>query len=84
MEINEDYKLVLLNDDVNSFSYVMACLIRFCMHEPQQAEQCAMIADNVGRCAVKHGSYYAMENMRDQLTGLNIQVKVEKNEGNMY
>ena len=58
MDIIEDYKLVLLNDDVNSFSYIMACLIRFCMHEPQQAEQCAMIADNVCRCTVKHGSFY--------------------------
>jgi ATP-dependent Clp protease adaptor protein ClpS len=62
----------------------MACLIRVCMHEPIQAEQCALIADNVGHCTIKYGSYYTMENMKDQLTGLNIQVKLEVNEGNMY
>lgn len=84
MDINEDYKLVLLNDDFNNFQYIMACLIRFCMHDSIQAEQCAIIADNVGRCSIKHGSYYAMENMKDQLTSLNIKVKVEKNESNMY
>ena len=84
MEIIKDYKLILLNDEVNSFPYIMACLIRFCMHEPIQAEQCALIADTVGHCTIKYGSYYTMENMKDQLTGLNIQVKLEVNEGNMY
>ena len=84
MDIVDDHKLVLLNDDVNSFPYIMACLIRFCMYEPGQAEQCALIADSVGRCAIKHGSYFDMEEMRDKLAGLNIKTKVEINEGNMY
>jgi len=84
MEIIKDYKLILLNDEVNSFSYIMACLIRFCMHEPIQAEQCSLIADSVGQCTIKYGSYYAMENMKDQLAGLNIKVKLEVNEGNLY
>tara|TARA_R110002126_G_scaffold289751_1_gene445395 strand:+ start:431 stop:715 length:285 start_codon:yes stop_codon:yes gene_type:complete len=84
MDIVDDYKLVLLNDEVNSFSYVMACLIRFCTYEPGQAEQCALIADMVGRCAIKHGSYFDMEEMRDKLSGLNIKTKVEVNEGYMH
>jgi ATP-dependent Clp protease adaptor protein ClpS len=84
MDIIDDYKLILVNDEVNSFSYIMACLIRFCMHEPGQAEQCALIADTVGKCAIKHGSYYAMEEMKDQLAGLNIKAKVEINDSNLY
>ena len=84
MDIVDDYKLILLNDEINSFSYIMACLIRFCGYEPGQAEQCALIADSVGRCAIKHGSYYAMEEMKDQLLGFNIKAKVEINEGNLY
>ena len=80
MDIVDDYKLVLLNDEVNSFSYVMACLIRFCGYEPGQAEQCALIADSVGRCAIKHGSYYDMEEIKDRLSGLNIKTKLETNE----
>ena len=54
------------------------------MHEPSQAEQCALIADSVGQCTIKYGSYYAMENMKDQLAGLNIKVKLEINESNLY
>lgn len=84
MDINEDYKLILLNDEVNSFSYIMACLIRFCGHQPQQAEQCALIADSVGRCAIKHGSYFDMEEMKDRLSGLNIKTKLETNESNLH
>jgi ATP-dependent Clp protease adaptor protein ClpS len=84
MEVNQDYKLILYNDDVNSFTYIMACLIRFCMMEPQQAEQCTLIADLVGKCTVAHGSYYAMEDIQDKLTGLNVKVKLEKNESDMY
>jgi len=84
MDIIDDYKLILFNDEVNSFPYIIACLIRFCMHEPTQAEQCALIADSIGKCAIKHGSYGAMENMKDQLVGFNIKAKVEINEGNMH
>ena len=84
MDAIQDYRLILYNDDTNSIAYIMARLIRFCMHEPIQAEQCALIADNTGKCIIKHGSYYAMENMKDQLSGLNIKVKVEQNESNLY
>ena len=84
MDINEDYKLVLLNDEVNSFSYIMACLIRFCGYDPGQAEQCALIADSVGRCAIKHGSYFDMIDIQGRLSGLNIKTKVENNESNMH
>lgn len=84
MDIIEDHKLILLNDEVNSFSYIMACLIRFCGYEPGQAEQCALIADSVGRCAIKHGSYLDMIEVQVRLSGLNIKTKVENNESNMH
>lgn len=79
-----DYKLVLLDDDVNSFAYIMACLIRYCKHEPEQAEQCALIADTRGFCSIKHGSYFDMEELRDQLDGLNIIVNMEIDESYMH
>jgi hypothetical protein len=36
-----------------AFSYVVACLIKFCGHEPQQAEQCALVVDLAGQCTSK-------------------------------
>ena len=52
--------IVLFNDDHNDFAFVMACLIKYCKHTPMQAEQCALITHNVGKCAVKYGSLGAL------------------------
>ena len=80
MELPEDHKLILFNDDVHSFDYVMACLIKFCGHEPQQAEQCALIADLTGQCTIKHGCWAQIETMRESLEAVELKVKVEGNE----
>lgn len=48
--------IVLYNDDHNDFAFVVACLIKYCGHTPLQAEQCALITHNVGKCSVKVGS----------------------------
>lgn len=79
-ELPEDYKLILFNDDKHSFAYVVACLIKFCGHEPQQAEQCALIADLAGQCTVKHGCWAQIETMKELLEGVELKVKMETNE----
>lgn len=48
--------LVLFNDDEHTFEYVISCLIKFCEHNPLQAEQCTLIAHHNGQCDVKHGT----------------------------
>ena len=57
MGATKTHKLVLYNDHTNDFLYVTACLIRYCNHEPTQAEQCAIIAHNSGKCSVKSFSF---------------------------
>ena len=37
------YSLVVWNDEVNSFDWVIQTLIEVCHHSTEQAEQCAMI-----------------------------------------
>ena len=83
MELPEDHKLILFNDDSHSFSYVMACLIKFCGHEPQQAEQCVLVADLAGKCTIKHGCWAQIETMRESLEALGLKVKMEEYEGDM-
>ena len=57
-EFDEDLKeLILHNDDVNTFDYVIDALVDVCGHELEQAEQCAMIAHYKGRCGIKSGTY---------------------------
>ena len=51
-----DYKIVLFNDDHNTFEWVIKSLIDVCDHSSEQAEQCAMIVHTKGKYAVKHGT----------------------------
>ena len=84
MEDNKTHKLVLYNDDKISFPYVMACLIRLCNYEPNQAEQCALIAHGKGECAIKHGTYEDMFDLMYNFEALEIKVKIKEYAGNMY
>ncbi len=54
---DEGCNLVLHNDEVNTFGHVITCLIRYCEHSAEQAEQCAWIVHLKGKCQVKSGSY---------------------------
>lgn len=56
-QLIKDYEIVVFNDDVNTFDFVIDALIDVCEHEPIQAEQCTMLIHYKGKCAVKTGSY---------------------------
>ena len=84
MELPEDHKLILFNDDEHSFGYVVACLIKFCGHEPQQAEQCALVADLAGQCTIKHGCWAQIDTMREFLEGVDLKVKMVENEDDVH
>jgi ATP-dependent Clp protease adaptor protein ClpS len=69
--------LVLYNDEVNSFDFVIESLVEVCNHDFEQAEQCALIAHYKGRCAVRSGSYEELKGMSDELTQRRLTVAVE-------
>ena len=50
-------QLVLFNDDVHTFDYVIKSLVDICRHTEEQAAQCAILVHCHGKCTVKHGSY---------------------------
>lgn len=50
-------KIILYNDEVNTFDHVIDMLVAACDHTPIQAEQCSMIVHYKGKCSVKTGSY---------------------------
>ena len=60
-------KLVLHNDDVNTFDYVMEILVEICDHSMNQAEQCATITHFKGKCEVRSGSVPEMKELRYKL-----------------
>ena len=64
---DEVYKLVLWNDDVNTFDYVIECLIEICGHTLEQAEQCTILVHYKGKCTVKTGSLELLKPMHEKL-----------------
>ena len=58
---SKEYEIILHNDDVNTFDHVINCLIRYCDHTLEQAEQCAYIVHYRGKCTVKTGSFEDLE-----------------------
>ncbi len=55
-EINQS-EIVLFNDDVNTFDFVIDSLIEVCEHTLEQAEQCTILVHYKGKCTVKTGEY---------------------------
>jgi ATP-dependent Clp protease adaptor protein ClpS len=71
------YSLVVWNDEVNSFDWVIQTLIEICSHSNEQAEQCAMLIHTQGKYAVKQGSYEELKPMCDAITDRGIGATVE-------
>jgi ATP-dependent Clp protease adaptor protein ClpS len=53
--ITSGVKLIVFNDDVNTFDHVIECLVRICNHDVLQAEQSAVIIHYKGKAVVKTG-----------------------------
>ncbi len=65
--VSEENILILYNDDVHSFDYVIDALIDICKHEYEQAAQCTIITHYKGKCDVKKGSFDILKTMKDAL-----------------
>ncbi|MBF5026388.1 ATP-dependent Clp protease adaptor ClpS [Planobacterium oryzisoli] len=63
----EEHKLVLWNDDVNTFDFVIESLIEICGHTLEQAEQCTLLVHYKGKCTVKTGPLELLEPMHKKL-----------------
>ena len=59
--------LVLHNDDVHTFDYVIKALVDICRISSSQAEQCAILVHCHGKCTVKHGNYETLLPMHTAL-----------------
>jgi ATP-dependent Clp protease adaptor protein ClpS len=73
------YSLVVWNDEVNTFEWVIETLIDVCGHSEEQAEQCAMIIHTRGKYAVKHGEYDTLKPMCNSITERGINATVDEN-----
>ncbi|MEO7962090.1 MAG: ATP-dependent Clp protease adaptor ClpS [Ginsengibacter sp.] len=71
-------QLIVWNDDVTTFEWVITTLVEVCKHSTEQAEQCAMIIHSKGKYSVKEGSYDVLKPMCDAITERGIGATVEE------
>ena len=69
--------LVVWNDEINTFEWVIETLIEICGHSFEQAEQCSLIIHQNGKYAVKNGSYDDLKPLCDAITERGINATIE-------
>jgi ATP-dependent Clp protease adaptor protein ClpS len=72
------FNLIVWNDEVNTFDWVIETLVEVCGHTFEQAEQCAFIIHFHGKYAVKKGDYETLNPMREAITNRGINATIEE------
>ncbi|MBC6400945.1 MAG: ATP-dependent Clp protease adaptor ClpS [Ekhidna sp.] len=68
--------LMVYNDDFNTFEHVINTLIKVCMHDVHQAEQCTYLIHYKGKCSVKKGMYEDLRPMREGIADAGIKAAI--------
>jgi len=74
-EVNQ-HEIVLHNDDVNTFDFVIDSLINVCEHSVEQAEQCTWLVHFKGKCTVKTGEFKDLESRCSKLLSLGLSAEL--------
>ncbi len=77
-ELEGGYVIVLYNDEVNTFDHVIDCLVKYCKHSLEQAEQCSLIVHYKGKCPVKQGSPDELQPVCDAMCRKGLNALVEE------
>ena len=84
MVLEKTHQLILKNDNENNYLFVIAALMRYCNHKSDQAEQCAVITHNKGRCDITSGGFLDMMEIKTELTELGLNVELKAYESSLH
>ncbi|WP_346237851.1 ATP-dependent Clp protease adaptor ClpS [Niabella insulamsoli] len=71
-------QLIVWNDEVNTFEWVIETLMEVCGHNFEQAEQCSLFIHFKGKYAVKQGDYDHLKPMCEAILERGINATVEE------
>lgn len=74
--LTPEHEVVLHNDDVNTFDFVIESLMQVCKHTLEQAEQCTILVHYKGKCTVKTGEYDVLKPMCSKLQELGLSAEL--------
>ncbi|MDQ3141520.1 MAG: ATP-dependent Clp protease adaptor ClpS [Bacteroidota bacterium] len=73
-EISE---LIVYNDEVNTFDWVIECFIDVCKHSMEQAEQLSLLVHFKGKAIVKTDPFNILKPMKDSLCERGLSAVIE-------
>ncbi len=76
-DLSKGKYLVLHNDDIHTFDYVIESLISICKMDTIQAEQCTFLVHYKGKCDIKKGSAGHLRPLKDGLTERGLNATIE-------
>ncbi|MCK5781971.1 MAG: ATP-dependent Clp protease adaptor ClpS, partial [Flavobacteriales bacterium] len=76
-DLRNKHQIIIFNDDVNTFDFVIDALINTCEHSLEQAEQCTMIIHYNGKCGVKTGSMKDLKPRYSKLLELGLSASIK-------
>jgi len=77
VETEKPYHLIVWNDEVNTFEWVIDTLMEVCGHSAEQAEQCAYLIHYKGKYSVKDGEFHKLQPLCNAITDRGIGATIE-------
>ena len=71
-------QLIVWNDEVNTFEWVIECFMQVLQHASEQAEQLALIIHNKGKATVKSGTKKDLIPLCEALLDRGLSAEVEE------
>jgi ATP-dependent Clp protease adaptor protein ClpS len=73
----ENSKLVVYNDDFNTFDWVIECFMQVCNHTFEQSEQLSLMVHFKGKAVVKTAPFDVLKPMKDALVDRGLSAVIE-------
>lgn len=70
-------QVLVYNDDVNTFDWVIECLMDICDHTFEQSEQLSLLVHYKGKATVKTGPFDKLKPIKDALTDRGLSAVIE-------
>lgn len=75
--IDDERYLVVHNDEVNTFDWVIRCFVEILNHTSQQAEQLAMLIHYKGKATVKTAPLTVLQPLKDAINNRGLNSTIE-------
>ena len=77
VDLDDPALLVVYNDDVNTFDWVIQCLMEVCSHSFEQSEQLSLLIHFKGKATVKTAPFDDLRPMKDALVERGLSAVIE-------